>query len=295
MWLELSEELPSEAFVLQDSYDGRYWRDLAPFDDEGVYKEGRRWFIERRFYRAVEKDLDQPMEALAKARERWKASALTDYQYVYWNSGSIGLVEELVVVRDGKTTESYVVQEPFPDFGTQTRTVDDVFAAIESAWDGGAAAIQVRYHPTLGFPESTYIDYDTRIADEEWSHEIVIPPGTAQEALKRSKRLWRRVDAGDYQYQLKFQSNLAQWEGRVEVTNGVAAFVSTDSKRPPEAVALVIADYHSMVENAIAADQDVHFAYHPDSGMPTFISIDWTATFVDGPGHQLWISDFTKL
>ena len=255
MWLELAAELKDESLVLQDSYDMRYWRDLASFDDVDIYKEGRRWFIPGRFYRAVAKNLDQPMDALAKARERWQASALTDYQYVYWNVGEFGLIEELVVVSNGKIIESYVVQQP----------------------------------------ERTFVDYDSRIADEEWSHEIVVPPGTASEALTRSRQLWKRANARDYQYHVSYQSNLAAWESRVEVSDGVAKFVTTSSTRPNDAVAATAEQLQELASSTIGNGSEVYFSYHPDSGLPTFISVDWTATFVDGPGQQLRITDFTEL
>ncbi|MBT5773744.1 MAG: hypothetical protein HOH95_05130, partial [Dehalococcoidia bacterium] len=52
------------------------------------------------------------------------------------------------------------------------QTIDGLFNLIEEAIDQRAAAINVTYHPTLGYPLDAYIDYDLRIADEELGFTI---------------------------------------------------------------------------------------------------------------------------
>ena len=46
-------------------------------------------------------------------------------------------------------------------------TVDDLFAMLQDAIDGGAVSITVEYERQLGYPTTAFIDYDALIADEE--------------------------------------------------------------------------------------------------------------------------------
>lgn len=46
-------------------------------------------------------------------------------------------------------------------------TIGGLFDQIQDAIDRAAESIRVEYHPTEGYPISSFIDYDARIADEE--------------------------------------------------------------------------------------------------------------------------------
>ena len=46
-------------------------------------------------------------------------------------------------------------------------SVEDMFSILQQAIDTRANTITVNYNDELGYPESIYIDYDERIADEE--------------------------------------------------------------------------------------------------------------------------------
>ena len=56
-------------------------------------------------------------------------------------------------------------------------SVDDWFETIASAIENDAFRIDVDWDPSLGFPETTYIDFDEWLADEErgWTISEVTP------------------------------------------------------------------------------------------------------------------------
>lgn len=47
-------------------------------------------------------------------------------------------------------------------------SAEDMFDIIQDAIDRDADVIDVDYDPSFGYPTSVYIDYDTRVADEEF-------------------------------------------------------------------------------------------------------------------------------
>ncbi len=53
-------------------------------------------------------------------------------------------------------------------------TVEGLFDLIADAIARRAYSIQAAYHPDLGYPESVYIDYDERQADEERGFNITM-------------------------------------------------------------------------------------------------------------------------
>jgi len=57
-------------------------------------------------------------------------------------------------------------------------TIDELFDVIRDAYEGNntfdqkAEAVNVTYHPELGYPQTIYIDVSTMIADEEQGYTI---------------------------------------------------------------------------------------------------------------------------
>ena len=47
------------------------------------------------------------------------------------------------------------------------RTVDEIFAFVAEAYEGGADEVRVEYDPVWGFPRSISVDYEANTADEE--------------------------------------------------------------------------------------------------------------------------------
>ena len=52
-------------------------------------------------------------------------------------------------------------------------TIDELFNTIQEAIDGKASQIIVTYDPEVGYPTEASIDYDARIADEEYGFIVL--------------------------------------------------------------------------------------------------------------------------
>ncbi|MGB0143348.1 MAG: DUF6174 domain-containing protein, partial [Akkermansiaceae bacterium] len=130
-------------------------------------------FRARKYSRHLE--LSQEYEA---ALARWNEAALTSYSYVVISSTGFFRTETRYTVVDGEVTEVEVLSA-FPEFimPPDDVTVDDWFATIASAIENDAFRIDVDWDPSLGFPETTYIDFDEWLADEErgWAISEVTP------------------------------------------------------------------------------------------------------------------------
>ena len=76
-----------------------------------------------------------------------------------------------ISVADGTITSvTYVDSGEAPEHDGYGRyvTIDDLFDTIQEGIDRNAAEIDVSYDPVFGFPTDAGIDYDTRMADEEY-------------------------------------------------------------------------------------------------------------------------------
>ena len=114
--------------------------------------------------------------ALDGARAKWRAAGLAAYEYglhKYCDCHRENPPETIVSVRGGE-----VVRVRHRPVGTDVEvpaqdknlayywTMDGVFELIESAEQRGVT-VRVDYDPTLGFPRSIYIDYDTNLIGDE--------------------------------------------------------------------------------------------------------------------------------
>jgi hypothetical protein len=288
VWLQLSEDLTGDSWILQDSYDASYWRDLASFDDVLVYKEGRSQRIKNRIFRAVQKDLDWPIDALNNARDRWEELMPLEYQYVYRNFGEFGLYEELVVVEDDVVTKSFTLRKPDHETGKHTGTITDLHNEISSTI-GFAASVEVRYHPTIGTPETIFVDYDAGLADEEWQYEIIQPPASPSDALKQGRRLWRIHKPKSYQFHLRYVPGLSEWEGSLNVSESGAVTVVESSTAPPAEALHSIDELYLIMGNAMDSDDSVHLAFDRDSGQLGLFSRNAKA---GDSSEQYWITEF---
>ena len=176
-----------ESWMLQQSSDGETWTDVIPFqsdlgslgytatvlNDPQADQPSRMIFRARKYSRHLE--LSQEYEA---ALARWNEAALTSYSYVVTSSTGFFRTETRYTVVDGEVTEVEVLSA-FPEFimPPDDVTVDDWFATIASAIENDAFRIDVDWDPSLGFPETTYIDFDEWLADEErgWAISEVTP------------------------------------------------------------------------------------------------------------------------
>ena len=151
-------------------------------------------------------DAVQAQEALDTAWALWNSSELVAYELGFtrlcfctdeYTAPYVSFVEDggIVEVLDQNATlldqESPLFQDAY--------SVEILFARIQSGLDEGASEIRVDYDATYGYPTSVYIDYDVRIADEEFivtinSFEAVEDSTTGEQPDDGTDK---EVDGGD--------------------------------------------------------------------------------------------------
>jgi hypothetical protein len=110
------------------------------------------------------------------ARRRWQAQGPASYRYrfQYLCFCPVSLVTPVEIeVRDGRVTAVVEPQtgRPVPEAaGRPTPTVEDLFAVVEDALDGGVDWLDVQYDIVLGYPAVIRVDPDARVVDEERSY-----------------------------------------------------------------------------------------------------------------------------
>ena len=115
-----------------------------------------------------------PAGALALNREKWRAHGPIDYEFVFRRScfcpeEAIGPVQ-IRVAAGAVTSVIDTLGQPVDSLDVAryfTVTIDSLFGVVEHAIAVHAHRLTVRYHPTLGYPESIAIDYDAATVDEE--------------------------------------------------------------------------------------------------------------------------------
>jgi hypothetical protein len=213
---------------------------------------------------------------------------MVDYQYVQSTNGSAGFIVQMAAIKNGKLFEELTIQSGWIDPNSPS-PIEKLFDSIQSAIDQGAYFIKVLYHPTMGFPESIYIDYDAQIQDEEWSFLMEDAPQPLSSLIEKAEDTWQSHRDRNYRYHLDFHTAWWSWEGDVEVTDGVAKAVGNSAPRSDHIIR-TMEGHIDYIRTAQAGDSDIAAVFDPTSGFPTFISKDWTWTFVDGPGERYWIT-----
>jgi len=115
-------------------------------------------------------------EELDANRALWMAAELSDYEFRYQKVCECHRetpADTIVIVRDGEIVqvrydrEDYLNEIVVPAKNYQWfRTVDDLFSLVAGA-QARNALVRVSYHPTLGYPERIYVDYDQNLVGEE--------------------------------------------------------------------------------------------------------------------------------
>ena len=115
---------------------------------------------------------------LAKNRDLWESQKIEDYRFEYRRicfclpefvapveiSVVDGMISDAVFLEDGTAAE-------IPDISTYD-TVEDLFDLIQDAIDRDAYSLLVIYDAEFGYPAEVSIDYDIRIADEEFGFAV---------------------------------------------------------------------------------------------------------------------------
>lgn len=116
---------------------------------------------------------------LARNRERWRAQRIQDYQVQFRLVCFCGTeVTEPVTleVRRGTLVSVTRVADGRAVDSSQWRgryyTVDELFALIAEARQGGAHEVRVAYDGTLGHPVDVYLDPNRGVADDERHFQV---------------------------------------------------------------------------------------------------------------------------
>ena len=172
-------------WALQFSSDLRTWNDVAFL--EGVDAGRIRPSIEvawaalpgssasKGYFRAqLVEDASPIYQRYLNQRARWNGEGIQSYQYELRQNFGIVFWAGRITVADGEVAGFQVLEliPPFLDI-SDVPSIDDLFDRIENAIERQAVEIDVQWNEDLGYPESGYIDFDRRIADEEQGWSIV--------------------------------------------------------------------------------------------------------------------------
>jgi hypothetical protein len=112
---------------------------------------------------------DQQRADLAAARQAWESALIHNYSLTYRVLCFCPEIQVTIEVRDGALLDRTVE-------GAETveiiDNVEDMFAQVEAAIDGGAFSVQVDYEPETGRPIRFFIDEEQFMADEEHGIEV---------------------------------------------------------------------------------------------------------------------------
>jgi hypothetical protein len=116
---------------------------------------------------------DAAPDSLDDARALWVEADLDDYRMTLLRSCFCpedyrGPFE--VAIEDGTVAEVTFQDQDLPT--DRALTVEALFDLLDDAYAQDAARVDVSYHPTLGYPTSLYVDYDTQVADEEIGYTV---------------------------------------------------------------------------------------------------------------------------
>lgn len=110
---------------------------------------------------------------IERARQQWRAQNLHTYAFTIQRACFCGNNDRLFVVVLSDTVAGVVDLDTAQDVDRQLgKTVDELFAFIQSAIDRPAQLIRAQYDAAKGFP--TEIDYDgaAQIADDEIFYRV---------------------------------------------------------------------------------------------------------------------------
>ena len=284
-----------EGWVLQDSYDGAHWRDLVDLQDLPFSEAVSEAPTLQRLFRAAQKPPATRQEAIDQARARWIATGLTQYEYRHQTNGAFFLTDDLILVKNGKIAESTSLLPPeWPGFAWGLQTVDDLFDRLQRAIDGGAYAMTVRYHPSMGCPEKAYVDYNEFIIDEEWGFTNLRLPENPESLRAASEQQWQRAQVAAYEFDLKYQTARYAWNGRIRVENGRTTVI-VGGAPASDHIIMTLEGYFNYMKESLAADGVTSVLFDPADGYPLFFSRDWHLTQFDGLGEKFWFYGFRKL
>ena len=118
------------------------------------------------------RDIASQQANLFRHRGRWERAGMVNYDYT--GAWVCFCPEEFIAtaavsVRDGAVTSVSSAEPGIGIIPVPERFVPiaDLFELLQGAVDGGAHSIDVNYDERYAYPETFFVDYDERIADEE--------------------------------------------------------------------------------------------------------------------------------
>ncbi|MEX8496470.1 DUF6174 domain-containing protein [Leptothrix ochracea] len=115
----------------------------------------------------------------ASAGARWAALGIRSYRFTLHTTCFCLPEEDIVItVQSGSMVSAIYALSgqavPASRVSTLVATsVEGLLALIDSAAARPAAVLNVTYHPSLGYPQSMYIDWVQNMADDEFGYTVV--------------------------------------------------------------------------------------------------------------------------
>ena len=128
---------------------------------------------------------DGASDDLARARARWEAAALDDYDLRMARLCFCAFVGEVRVEVRGGVRTAVVVEDEGPGQPLEATlvpyypTVEGLFDLVEQALDDEVAELRVTYHPDLGYPMELWVDTSRAVADEEYGYDVLLAVPTS--------------------------------------------------------------------------------------------------------------------
>ena len=144
--------------------------------------------------------VDEPNSLLARllrAESRWERSSIRSY--TYRASWQCFCLQEYVAQVDVRVVNDQVVDVKFAEPGFSGEVpeperfglIGDRFDFIRDAIEQEAPRIDVEFHPELGYPQTTFVDFNERIADEEQGFTILtLSSGIGEDTHVRATVYW---------------------------------------------------------------------------------------------------------
>lgn len=116
--------------------------------------------------------------AIRRNRQTWQSRNLSSYQYTLRVNAFVpaearGPVR--IEVRDGVPVSARYLstgETTNPEIFASSNTINKLFDRLESAAERNAVRQEQTFDPADGYPVTAYIDYDIRLADEEYGFDV---------------------------------------------------------------------------------------------------------------------------
>jgi len=121
-----------------------------------------------------------PVSSLTANRQKWQAQNISHYRFHLFVGCFCGFRNEMpltIEMRDGQVVsmldnQGQSIIDNFDPLFEEYNSIDKLFDVLASAIKGGADKVTVEYNADHGYPQSVYIDYFEKAADDEMSFTV---------------------------------------------------------------------------------------------------------------------------